>query len=276
MLGQSWKRVGTYDRELGRQGKGIPIPKRSRHHSHRAARTAFLSTSDKRSVRNWASILGIPAILLGLGIGVLLNTQSPVNQQAPSLTLPTFDSPKDTIPCVRRVSLLRQDMDSTTQSSSSTAKTTEDAPSSSTMPSPTTSSSTSQRGTTTHTILRSSIRTPQQQLKDQPEMSAQPPSQPKPKPRIQPAPMVPKASATIRPQSPQPVQQERRERLVPSTSQPIKPQPTGQPSIPKREPAPMSRSTMPSSDSSAKQENSQTGGRNTTVMTSPSKSCSPS
>src|SRR4249920_4073125 len=150
MLGQSWKRVATYERELGRQGKSIPIPRHPRRHRHRIAKPAYLSQTDKDTIMRWALVCGPLALLLGVITGMVSNQTGFMVATPPALTLPlptfgtTTNSPSDTTPCVRRVSLLRQDMDPTIPSSSNTVETTPVTPSSSEMETsnPPTSSST--------------------------------------------------------------------------------------------------------------------------------------
>jgi hypothetical protein len=277
MLGQSWKRVVTYDRVLGSQGKQIPIPKHLNRHRHRrqVLKPAFLSNTDRRVIKRWAAILGPIALLMGLGTGFLINQVQYRGATPPSLSLPipTFDSPTssptDTIPCVQRVSLLRQDMDQTTGSSSNTATTTKESPSSSTTTLPTSSPSTSSNtDTATRTTRQSSTRKPQPQLKDQPEATSPPTP-----PHVVTT-QIPKANPTIQPPLQQAVPPGKQERLVSSNSQPIRPQPTGQPSTPGQERAALPQSTTSSSASLERQAPLPTNGRNTSVMVSPSKSCS--
>lgn len=267
MLGQSWKRVVTYERELGRQGKGIPIP--SRQHRHRALKVPYLSQTDKRTIGRWALIAGPIALLMGLSAGFLIN-QAQVGKPVsiPQLAIPTFDSPKDSMPCARLVAYWRADSDPTIPTSNSTATTTRESHSSSMKTTPATSSSTkpTQTGTSARTTPQSSIQTPRAQSavpKEPKEIRA---SATRPPARV--SPTKPK-------EIPPTKQQEKRERIVPSTSTPIKPQQIAPQSIPGPERVAPRQSTTASSPSQEKQAKPPTNGRSTSEVTRPSPKCSP-
>jgi len=277
MLGQLWKRVGTYDRELGRQGKQIPLP--SRRHRHRTKKTAFLSPTDKRTIGRWALIAGPLAILAGLGSGALLATDSMVKSTPPPLTipLPTFDSQPDSIPCARLVAFSQpaSGPESTEENSSNTVEPTQESPSSSVTPtsSPSTSAPDVPRKVTS-TTRQSSTQKSRPPQKDRPEGTEQSAAPLPPQVVLTQVPQAPRVNPTIPEQSQALIQQERQGKPKPWTSTPISPRQMPPRSIPKQEQGIPTPSTMPSSDSSAKPEKSPTNGRSTSVMVLPSKSCS--
>jgi len=278
MRGQLWKRVAIYDRELGRQGKGIPlstspIPRQLRP-------TNYLTLVERQSIRKWLSWLAPVSLLLGMATASYL-TQAQFGTPLPTPILPTFPNNEQSVPfpCVERAAFkLDAPPPSNTGSETETtspAETTTTTTTTTKVTTAETSSSTPDKSTQTipqTTTQRPRPRSIEQRLSNASPLSSAPPrivttdqSMPKVTTRVRPS-----QSAQPQPQpQPKPQPQIVKEGLS-SNSTTTKPQPATPPSTPMQAQVIPKQSTMSSSPSRARQAPSSTNGRSTLEETSPS------